>query len=348
MLKQSLSWFSKTLLHHSSLGAYFEPIIQLFKPHWRDGYYRAKVVSIEQLVANSIALTLKVDASWPLHKAGQHIELTLELNGKLVTRVFTIASSPSDVATGRTLRLVIKCQKNGLLTQNLTSLNAGNWVNLSAPYGEFHLQSNGKPSLLLAAGSGITPIIAMLLEAKKLSNSAQNLHLIYYAKHNEHMLIEELEALTNVMPNFSYQLLTRGIDGDVYQYLSQYKEYEFYVCGPTEFYQSVAQYAGENNKQLYSEHFSLTPIHTKEQQEFDVSIDGKQLALNNSSPILTQLLERGEKVNYGCKMGICHQCQCKKKSGVVKNIRTGELSDRGEELIQLCVSQVLTDLELEA
>ena len=61
-----------------------------------------------------------------------------------------------------------------------------------------------------------------------------------------------------------------------------------------------------------------------------------------------QLLERGDPVNYGCKMGICHQCQCKKKSGVVKNIRTGEISDRGEELIQLCVSQVFTDLELEA
>lgn len=348
MLNNSLSWFSKTLLHHSSIGAYLEPIIQLFKPNWREGYYRAQVVSIEQLVADSIALNLKVETSWPLHKAGQHIELTLELNGKLITRVFTIASSPNEVAVNRILRLVIKCQKDGLLTQNLKNLNTGRWLNISAPYGEFQLQNNGKPSLLLAAGSGITPIIAMLLEAKSAGNLTQSLHLIYYAKHNEHLLIEELEAITSVLPNFTYQLLTRGIDGDVYQYLSQYKEHELYVCGPTDFYQSVAQFAGENNKHLHSEHFSLTPIHTKEQQEFDVSLGGKQLALNNSSPILTQLLERGEKVKFGCKMGICHQCQCKKKSGVVKNIRTGELSDRGEELIQLCVSQVLTDLELEA
>ena len=51
---------------------------------------------------------------------------------------------------------------------------------------------------------------------------------------------------------------------------------------------------------------------------------------------------------FGCGMGICHQCQCVKKKGLVKNIRTGQLSDYGEELIQLCVSQVMSDVELEA
>lgn len=44
------------------------------------------------------------------------------------------------------------------------------------------------------------------------------------------------------------------------------------------------------------------------------------------------------KPRYGCRMGICHQCSCRKSEGVVMNTLTGKLSGPGEEAIQLCVS----------
>src|SRR5690606_42049249 len=44
----------------------------------------------------------------------------------------------------------------------------------------------------------------------------------------------------------------------------------------------------------------------------------------------------GLKPQYGCRMGICHQCSCRKTSGTVINRLTGKASGPGEESVQLC------------
>ncbi|WP_371185854.1 flavin reductase family protein [Thalassotalea maritima] len=345
-MKKYCNWLSQQFLHHASFGAYLEPVVQTIKPAWRAGFYRARVVGVDSLVANTVALSLQVDRSWPVHKAGQHIELTLEINGKLVTRVFTIASSPSLVETQRMVRLVIKQQSHGQLTSSLHDLVIGQWLNISAPMGDFVAEKLVDKSLLLAAGSGITPFIAMISSLKGATHQPQEMHLLYYAKPGEHLLVDELEALSGAIPGFSYALMTRTSHGDVTQQLAEYGAIPFYVCGPAPFYQGIAEYAHSQQNELYSEHFGLAQIDTTEKQQFDVSINGKTIALSNQSVVLTQLIEHGEPVTYGCKMGICHQCQCTKTRGVVKNVLTGQLSDRGEELIQLCVSQLMTDVEL--
>ncbi len=47
----------------------------------------------------------------------------------------------------------------------------------------------------------------------------------------------------------------------------------------------------------------------------------------------------GLKPQYGCRMGICHQCSCRKTSGTVINRLTGKASGPpGEESVQLCIS----------
>ncbi|WP_156499396.1 2Fe-2S iron-sulfur cluster-binding protein, partial [Oleiphilus sp. HI0061] len=56
---------------------------------------------------------------------------------------------------------------------------------------------------------------------------------------------------------------------------------------------------------------------------------------------------QGLKPVAGCRMGVCHQCICKKKTGRVFNTRTQQYSDTGEEEIQLCVSVPVGKVELE-
>ena len=46
----------------------------------------------------------------------------------------------------------------------------------------------------------------------------------------------------------------------------------------------------------------------------------------------------GLKPQHGCRMGICHQCSCRKTSGTVVNRLTGKASGPGEETVQLCIS----------
>jgi len=86
------------------------------------------------------------------------------------------------------------------------------------------------------------------------------------------------------------------------------------------------------------------------------STGGVQVRLANSNryvvargagTLLEQLERAGESPAYGCRMGICHTCKCRKKSGTVQNIRTGEVSSEPDQEIQLCISVASTDLELE-
>ena len=363
------SWISRQILHYSSVGGYLEPVIQLVKPNWRDGYYRAEVVAVKKLQANTVEVLLKVPSYWPVHKAGQHLELTLEIAGRLISRLFTIASSPSLAESKRLVRLVVKAQPHGLLTTKLDTLELGSWVNVSEPSGDFTFQSNLQPeqrTAFLAAGSGITPFIAMLnamlntmLDDQSTSNkqtsnkherdaSVSALHLVYYAKPSEHLLLDELEVIAEQLDFFTFELLTRAKDGELSEKLPALNADALYVCGPSPFYRAAAEFAKHESLPIYAEHFSLIATTPDEKQIFTAQLNSERIELTNAEPVLTQLLAKGSQLTYGCKMGICHQCQCVKKSGVVKNLRTGEVSDRGEELIQLCVSQLMTDVELEA
>ena len=54
----------------------------------------------------------------------------------------------------------------------------------------------------------------------------------------------------------------------------------------------------------------------------------------------------GLQPRFGCRRGICRTCQCRKRSGTVRNQLTGQLSGPGEELIQLCISTPQSALEL--
>jgi ferredoxin len=50
---------------------------------------------------------------------------------------------------------------------------------------------------------------------------------------------------------------------------------------------------------------------------------------------------------FGCRMGICHSCACRKTAGRVRNVRTGEVSAPDEEEIQICISVPAGDVELD-
>lgn len=100
---------------------------------------------------------------------------------------------------------------------------------------------------------------------------------------------------------------------------------------------------------VYSEHFGATPMVTSNSDNatFELLHNGEALTIASEQTLLTQLQAQDIPVTYGCGIGICHQCQCVKKKGIVKDTRTGALSDNAEQLIQLCVSQPMSDLELE-
>ena len=326
--------------------------MQQIKPAWRDGYFRAKLVSVKKLSMDMLEVTLTPEMSWPMHIAGQHIALTIEVNGRLTTRVFTIANGANTHQRGKRIRLVTKVKAQGALTPYLHTCVPNQWVNISAPMGEFVWPKTEKPLLMIAGGSGITPFIAMLDDA--INNGKVNkksVHLLYFAKPDEHVLLNELTAFSERCENFTYDVLTKQKDGDVEAHLPYFADAHWLVCGPHAMFEQVETYAKTISAPVSSEHFAALPVvsHTSltESETFSLVHNGQSLTIDNQQTLLLQLQQAEQPVTYGCGMGICHQCQCVKKRGVVRDTRTGELSDSAEQLIQLCVSQAVTDVEIQ-
>ena len=128
--------------------------MQQVRPAWRDGYFRARVVTVKKLSTDMLEVLLIPERSWPTHVAGQHIALTIEINGRLTTRVFTIASGANTRQKEKQIRLVTKVKVQGALTPYLHSCVPNQWVNISAPMGEFIWPKVEKPLLMIAGGSG--------------------------------------------------------------------------------------------------------------------------------------------------------------------------------------------------
>ena len=351
-LKLLLDKLAECFLHHGTWKGYWEVLMQQFKPAWRDGYFRAQVVSITSLNVDMLEVVLKPEKSWPTHTAGQHIALTVEIDGRLTTRVFTVACGSFAHQTSKCIRLITKVKAQGVVTPHLYSYKPKQWVNISAPMGHFKLPNSDKPLLMIAGGSGITPFIAMLEDViEKSGEYTSPVHLLYFAKPNEHVLLAELSSLQSRCKTFTFSVLTKQHDGDVATHLSYFADAHWLVCGPSAMFQQVETVAKLVNAPLESEHFAaLLAINTeslREKTSYSLVHNGETLCVDNRQTLLSQLQQAQVPVTYGCGIGICHQCQCVKKRGVVRDTRTGKLSDSAEELIQLCVSQAVTNLEVQ-
>ncbi len=374
MMTQVVNQFSKWFLHHQTFAGYVEPVMQVFKPAWRAGQFRAQVLHTKILSGDFLQVQLKPSKDWPVHIAGQHVSLTVEIDGRLLTRVFTVASSPQHFQKTGNIRLLIKTNKQGRFTGLLdNALTHGLWCNISAPAGDFVFNSfepSAKfdpPVVFIAGGSGITPMLSMLNEHLT-AFSAQPFNLIYYAKESEHQCVDELTALADKFNHFSFSLLTRKESStskkllpraaaDITSNINVEEKPDIYCCGPAPFMQMVRTFANTNKLNYYQEAFGLQlpqsastsdgSVQTSFNVSFNVSFNGVPHEVNANDVLLPQFEAKQLPVKRGCGIGICHQCQCVKKSGVVRNLKTSEVSDNGEQIIQLCVSQPMSDLELE-
>jgi ferredoxin len=76
-----------------------------------------------------------------------------------------------------------------------------------------------------------------------------------------------------------------------------------------------------------------------------LSRSGRSFAAS-SGTLLEQLERAGERPSFGCRMGICRTCRCRKLTGSVEDIRTGAVSSEPDEDIQPCISVPRSDVEL--
>jgi ferredoxin-NADP reductase len=235
-------------------------------------------------------------------------------------------------------------------------------VGLSAAEGDFQLPDPRPESvLLIGGGSGITPLMAILRTLFAEGYDAP-VALLHYAPDPERAIYrEELERLTATHPNFQLaRSYTRApgageLDGHfspahLPQSEPDFTSAETFACGPPALLDAVhATWANGLEQRLHVESFvppTFVPVGEPGEGQVRFADSGVEVA-NSGEPLLAQAEAAGLSPEYGCRMGICHTCTCRKRAGTHKNLLTGEVSSAPGEEIQLCVSAALGDLTVE-
>jgi len=356
LLVRASNFMAKTLFNQPSFGAFVEPFVQLAYKNWQVDGIRCKVMENRQESSHVFTLSLKPESRLPNFQAGQHVNLTLNHNGSRHIRTFSISSSPQDYARNKTIELSIRIQENGLITPWMAKhLMPGARIHMSPPAGSFVIPNSIQPLVMIAGGTGITPIRSMLRSMVQ-DHNQRLVTLIYFG--HDHLFKDELNSIATEHPNIEIHFVDTRTQGHLDEPLinrlcPDYQIRQAMICGPHSLIKAsrdLLTSKGVETSDIHFEYFGAAPI---EDLPFEHGDDGSlptvkfsqsnTLVRHQSKKSLLEVAENaGLKPLHGCRRGVCHQCVCQKESGVVYNTLTQQYSDTGPESIQLCVSVPVT------
>ncbi len=333
--------------------AHWDRLASALNPVWSFTEARARVVRVVDEAPGVKSLWLKGNGRFRGFQPGQHVLLELELNGARHARCFSLSHAPR--ADGL-LRLTIKCKDDGPLSNAAHQLQVGQVVRLSQAQGSFAPRSADGKLLMISAGSGITPMMS-LLQGFAATGSKRDVVMLHSNRTEADMIFgDELRGLLSRWPQLRMHLHSTQADGRLGEHglkaiVPDWAERDALLCGPDGFmrtFETVYAAAGRS-AQLQSESFGrrAAAINPSAAQHA-VSYGGsdRSFTANAGQSLLDAAEAAGLQPRFGCRRGICRTCQCRKQSGTVLNLLTGQTSGPGEELIQLCISTPQSAIEL--
>jgi stearoyl-CoA 9-desaturase NADPH oxidoreductase len=336
-----------------------ERFLELVSPRFALEEIRAEVVLVARPAPGSVTLQLRTNRNWPGFRAGQFVNVTLEIDGRRYTRCYSPACS--EHAGGSELELTIRAHPHGRVSRHLNAeARPGTVIGLSRPAGEFVLPEQRPDHLvLISGGSGVTPVLAMLRTLADEHHGGRVTFLHYTRRSHEHPYRELLEALTRRHPRLSVHVIgTRDGAGAGGAHLTRarlqaidrdHPDAEAYVCGPPALIAAarrIWEQAGAADRVHWESFLPVTPAVREEGGRICFARSGVEVSSNGTS-LLEQAERAGLSPSYGCRMGICHTCTTRKLAGRVRDLRGGELSGEEPQDIQLCVSAPAGDVALE-
>ncbi|MGH8052420.1 MAG: ferredoxin reductase [Stenotrophomonas sp.] len=323
-------------------------------PLWTLRRPLARLVARNAASSDAVTLELQPNRHFKGMLAGQHINLGVEVEGRLTTRSY----SPTVLPNGH-LAITVKAIAGGKISNHLARDAAiGEVFALGQAFGEMTLPADAPQCLLLlAAGSGITPMRALLRQLDAQGMLAP-VELRYWARCREELcFVEELNALASRQPNFRLQLLlTRDpnapnarVDAHDFSDITALKNARVLACGPGGFVEAARQRLQGQVASFQSEAFSQPLLPAQEAGSVQVQLlrSGRTLTVPRGTALLQALEAEGIQPASGCRMGICNTCVCGKVSGITRHTLTGEYADEPSTLLKLCVNSASTDLALE-
>jgi ferredoxin-NADP reductase len=211
-----------------------------------------QVASVEDVVEETARVrTIVFDIpAWPGHRAGQHLDVRLTAeDGYRAEREYSIASAP-----GERVAITVERLDNGEVSPYLTEeLRSGDEIELRGPIGGYFVwdPEDERPLLLVAGGSGVVPLRAMVrhrrgsgseVPVRLLYSSRTLADVIYRAELDEPADgVEVVYTLTREQPP-GWSGYARRVDEDLLEEVAWPAEEGAlaFVCGPTSFVETVA------------------------------------------------------------------------------------------------------------
>jgi ferredoxin-NADP reductase len=235
----------------------------------------AEVLGVVDETPRVRSLVLAVP-EWPGHRAGQHVDVRLTAeDGYQAQRSYSIASAPAD---DERLTLTVERLDDGEVSPYLAGeLRAGDKIELRGPIGGYFVWevALGGPLLLIAGGSGICPLMAML-RLRHAGGSQVPTRLLYSSRSLEDVIyrdeldrlaadgtgLEVLHTLTRSQPD-GWTGLSRRIDTTMLTAVAwpAAERPLIFVCGPTPLVESVAEslvHLGHEPARIKTERFGPT------------------------------------------------------------------------------------------
>ena len=268
------------------------------------------------------------EGTLPAVLAGQCVTLHTEIDGKPQCRAYTLSSSPQDPFWQVTIKDV------GLVSHHLhQTLQLGDEIRVDGPFGDFNLAVlHCERPLLLSAGSGITPMWAMLRdELAKRPNA--DIRFIHSARSPEDVIFaSDLAALAEAHAGVRHALVLEQAPA-AYPWVGRHTPAmlrelapdllarHVYLCGPAPYMAAVCTMLAELGlpaEQLHQESFGL-PAGTSSTAPVAAGSDhfwltlkksGKKVKILPGQTLLAALEGAGETMVAACRAGVCGACRC--------------------------------------
>jgi ferredoxin-NADP reductase/MOSC domain-containing protein YiiM/ferredoxin len=350
------------------------------------GFRPLAVAAIAQESADVQSITLQSRDGQPLPTAmpGQYVVVRLQRSpgGPPLFRSYSLSGAPSS----ERYRISVKIEPDGAAgTHFRDHVRVGDALDVSAPRGSFVLQPGERPVVLLSAGIGATPVMAMLHAMADSGSTRQVLWLHGAQNHEHHPFGAEVQRLIRALPHGrSYVCYSNPGTGDqlghdfdatgrlsrsIFEEVGVPAESDVYLCGPTPFMAEMRKAlasVGVAPRRIHFELFnggeSMTPgvVDATTRAPHPPNGDGETgplvsfarsgIAAHWTPSAYQNILELAEAcdvpVRWSCRAGVCHSCESGLVSGeIVYGPEPLERPADGNVLV--CCSRPSSDLVID-
>ena len=324
-------------------------------PLWSTREPRGRIEAVIPETADCATLHIRTPLGFPGHVPGQYVRVGVDVDGVRHWRTYSLTHVPG--ARRDRIAITVKAIPNGLVSNQLVRrTRPGTIVRLAPPAGEFVLPAPLPGKLLfVTAGSGITPVMGMLRTLAAQGPLPDIAHVHLAPSEREMIFGAELRRLAHREAGFVLHEHHDEVHGlfdvaGLRLLVPDWAEREAWACGPAGLLDALTVHHEAAGIELNLERFR--PVVAAAGAEgsggtVTFTVSDRTVEADGSTPLLVAGESAGALLPNGCRMGICHTCVGRLRSGQVRDLRTGELCDAEGELIRTCISAACGPVEIE-